>query len=60
MAPKARFGGFLVAFEVLMLEIDDPWVNIDDHVILNSSSWAFGPPTKHEKFMSALALNLEL
>jgi hypothetical protein len=26
----------------------------------NSSSWAFGSPVKHEKFMSALALNLEL
>jgi hypothetical protein len=30
MAPKARFGGFLVTFEVLMLEINDLWVNIDD------------------------------
>jgi hypothetical protein len=29
MAPKARFGGFLVIFEVLMLVIDDLWGNID-------------------------------
>jgi hypothetical protein len=30
MAPKVLFGGFLVTFEVIMLEIDDLWVNIDD------------------------------
>lgn len=34
MAPKARFGGFLFTFEVLMLEIDDLWVNIDDKEVL--------------------------
>jgi Fe-S cluster assembly ATP-binding protein len=34
MAPKARFGGFLVTVEVLMLEIDDLWINIDDKEVL--------------------------
>ena len=34
MAPKASFGGFLVTFEVAMLEIDDLWVNIDDKEVL--------------------------
>ena len=34
MAPKACFGGFLVTIEVLMLEIDDLWVNIDDKEVL--------------------------
>jgi Fe-S cluster assembly ATP-binding protein len=34
MAPKVRFGGFLVKVEVLMLAIDDLWVNIDDKEVL--------------------------
>jgi Fe-S cluster assembly ATP-binding protein len=34
MAPKVFFGGFLVAIEVLMLEIDDLWVNIDAKEVL--------------------------
>jgi Fe-S cluster assembly ATP-binding protein len=34
MAPKVRFGGFLVTVEVLMLEIDDLWINIDDKEVL--------------------------
>lgn len=34
MAPKVRFGGFLVTCGVLMLEIDDLWVNIDDKEVL--------------------------
>jgi Fe-S cluster assembly ATP-binding protein len=35
MAPKVRFGGFLIAAEVfIMLEIDDLWVNIDDKEVL--------------------------
>ncbi len=34
MAPKVRFGGFLVTSGVLMLEITDLWVNIDDKEVL--------------------------
>ena len=34
MAPKVSFGGFLVAVEVLRLEIDDLWVKIDDKEVL--------------------------
>jgi Fe-S cluster assembly ATP-binding protein len=34
MAPKVRFGGFLVTREVLMLEIDDLWVTIEDKEVL--------------------------
>jgi|WetSurMetagenome_2_1015567.scaffolds.fasta_scaffold27017_4 Fe-S cluster assembly ATP-binding protein len=34
MAPKVRFGGFLFPCTVLMLEIDDLWVNIGDKEVL--------------------------
>src|SRR4030067_3327056 len=34
MAPKARFEGFLFTCEVLMLEIDDLWVNIEDKEVI--------------------------
>jgi Fe-S cluster assembly ATPase SufC len=34
MAPKVRFGGFLVAVEVLRLELNDLGVNIDDTEVL--------------------------
>ncbi len=34
MAPKVRFGGFLVPSGVIMLEITDLWVDIDDKQVL--------------------------
>jgi hypothetical protein len=27
-------------------------------IVQNSSSWAFGPPTKHEKFLAGILLTL--
>jgi hypothetical protein len=42
-APKVRFGGFLVASEVLKLEIDDLWVNIEDKVVFMRFFGRFAP-----------------